>query len=920
MRTLRRLFARLRAWTGTASDEARLRAEIDEHVALITEEHIKDGLSPLEARRQALLQFGAIEAIKESYRDQRTFTSVETLIQDIRHALRRLLMAPTFSVATVLTLALGIGATTSIFSLVNAVLLKSLPVASPRELYRLGRQSRCCYLGGYSQDKEFSLVSYELYEYLRDNSQGFAELAAFPSAQLLFGVRRAGEVDAARSYPGEFVSGNYFSMFGIRPYAGRVLTPEDDKDGALPAAVISYRTWQQRFGTDPSVIGGIFAFNGTPVTVVGVTPPGFFGDTLRVMPPDFFLPLHAEPLVESASDLRKYDTHWLQLIGRIRADATPSAVEARLRVALKQWLRAHWEEMSAVDRAKFPEQTVFLGPGGAGITSMREQYGEWLLILWTVTGFVLLIVCANVAGLMLVRGLERRRQVSMAIALGARLARVIREPLIESLLLSVAGGAAGVAIAFGGTRLLLQLAFPSLPGFAGVPIDAAPSSAVLLFAFATSVATGIAFGTAPAWMAARVDPVEALRGSTRATARAGSLSRKALVVAQTALSLLLLSAAGLLTTALQHLEHQPLGFDPDGRLVVKMNPQLAGYRSDKLPPLYRRIRDSIDAVPGVSGVALCLFSPPDGGWSTSVWIDGRPTPGPRDTLHSSWNRVSAEYFDVVGTRIVKGRGISQLDTPTSPKVAVVSEAFARQFFGGDDPIGRHFGRTSRSGREFEIVGVAEDARYFSPSIGGPAAPMYFLPEAQADYSQTSLGSLFLHDIVIATRPGVSITEKAVRDAMASADPGLPLTFVSTLRDQVSNQYPQQRLIARLTSFFALVSLVLVSVGLYGVTAHNAASRTNEIGVRIALGATRGQVVLLVLRGAFGLVVVGLCVALPLTFVVGRLLTSQLYGTDPDSLLVTVGAALALGVSAFVAALAPAIHASVMPPWVALRGD
>ena len=920
MRMLRRLFSRLRAWTRTTSDEARLRAEIDEHVALVTEENIRAGFSPIEARRRALLKFGAIEAIKESYRDQRTFTSVETLIQDIRHALRRLMMAPTFTVATVLTLALGIGATTSIFPLVNAVLLKSLPVASPGELYRLGRESRCCYVSGYSQDREFSLVSYELYEYLRDHSQGFAELAAFPSGQLLFGVRRAGEVDPARSSPGEFVSGNYFSMFGIRPDAGRLLTPEDDRDGAPPAAVISYRTWQQRSGADPSVIGAIFAFNGTPVTVVGVTPPGFFGDTLRAMPPDFFLPLHAEPLVESASDLRKHDTHWLQLIGRIRADATATAAEASLRVALKQWLRSHWDQMSAADREKFPEQTLFLIRGGAGITSMREQYGEWLLILWTVTGFVLLIVCANVAGLMLVRGIERRRQVSMSIALGARLTRVIRQPLIESLLLSLAGGAAGVAIALGGMRLLLQLAFPALPGFAGVPIDATPSMAVLLFAFATSLATGIAFGTAPAWMAARLDPVEALRGSTRATARAGSLPRKALVVAQAALSLLLLSGAGLLTSALQHLEHQPLGFEPDGRLVVKTNPQLAGYRSDGLPPLYRRVRDAIEAVPGVSGVALCLFSPPGGGWVSSVWIDGRPAPGSRDARASSWNRVTAGYFDVVGTHIVKGRGISELDTPSSPKVAVVSEAFARQFFGGEDPIGRHFGRTSRSSREFEIVGVAEDARYFSGSIGRPAAPIYFLPEAQADYSQTHLGSLFLHDIVIATRPGVRVTETAVREAMVSADPGLPLTFITTLRDQVSSQFTQPRFIARLTSFFAVLSLVLVSVGLYGVAAHNAESRTNEIGVRMALGATRGQVVLLVLRSAFGLVAIGLCVGFPLTFVVGRLLTSQLYGTDSPSSLVTLGAALALGCFAFLASLAPAVRASMMPPSVALRAD
>ena len=667
-----------------------MRAEIEDHLASQTADNIRAGLAPAEARRQAVLKFGGVEPMKESYREQKGLPFLETLIQDTRYALRRLRMAPAFTIATVLTLALGIGATTSIFTLVHAVLLKSLPVANPGELYRLGKESHCCYLGGYSQDKEFSIVSYDLYKYLRDNTKGFAELAAFPSmqatgspysSQLLFGVRRAGSGEAAQGYPGEFVSGNYFTMFGINAFAGRTLAPQDDRAGAPPVAVMSYRLWQQSYAADPSVIGSVFHLNDKPFTVVGITPPGFFGDTLRSTPPDFFLPLNTEPYVQTDSDLNKYDTHWLDLIGRIQPGVSPASIEAQMRVELKQWLGSHWGEMSANDRAKFPEQTLFLSPAGGGIASMREKYERWLQILMTVTGFVLLIVCANVANLMLVRGMERRRQTSLSMALGARASRLVRQPLIESILLSLLGGGAGLGLAFAGTRLILNFAFPSSSGFTSVPISASPSMPVLLFALATSLATGLAFGIAPAWMATRVDPMESLRGASRSTARTGSLPRKTLVVLQAALSLVLLSAAGLLTATLQSLESRNSGFEQDRRLVVSINPRLAGYRSVQLPALYRRIHDSLASLSSVHSVALCLYSPQSGGgWGAGVWVDGHPVPGPRDDSSASWDRVTAGYFDVIGTPIVKGRGISEQDAAASRHVAVVNEAFARKFF------------------------------------------------------------------------------------------------------------------------------------------------------------------------------------------------------------------------------------------------
>jgi len=907
---------RLRSLFRWAQADQEVDDELRDHLERKIQEYVAQGMTQEEAHRRARLELGGIEQTKEKCRDARHVTWIQDVIQDLRHALRRLRMAPAFTSATVLTLALGIGATTSIFTLVDAVLLKSLPVVNPGELYRLGKEPRCCYQGGYSQEKEFSLVSYDLYKYLRDYTQGFSELAAFPSLELLFGVRRSGSSEAAQSYPGEFVSGNYFSMFGITAYAGRALANGDDQPNAPPVAVMSYRLWQEKYGLDPSIIGGVFEVDGKPFSVVGITPPGFFGDSLRSSPPDFFLPLNTEPYVQSDADLNKVDTHWLDLIGRIQPSANPASIEAEMRVELKQWLRSHWSDMSANDRARFPEQTLYLTPGGAGITGMREQYEHWLQILMMVSGFVLLIVCANVANLMLVRGMERRRQTALSVALGAQTSRILRQPLTESVLLSLYGGAAGVAIAFLCTRLILHFAFPTFAGFARVPISASPSKPVLLFAFVISLVTGVAFGIGPAWMATRVDPNEALHGSSRSTAREGSLPRKTLVVLQAALSLVLLSAAGLLTAALQRLENQDLGFVPDRRIVASMDPRLAGYRSDQLPALYRRTHDSIASIPGVSSVALCQYSPVGYGWGAGVWVNGRPAPGPKDDNSAAWDRVSAGYLNVIGTPIVRGRGITEEDTASSRKVAVINEAFARKFLQNEDPIGQHFGTEADDSRKYEVVGIAKDARYLT--LDKPDGAFFFLPEAQADYSQTNLGSLFLHDIVIRTRPGASLSEAQVRQAMASVDPNLPIISIRTLKEKVATHLTQQRLIARLTSLFGVLSLVLASIGLYGVTAHNVGRRTGEIGVRIALGASRSDVVRLVLQGAFLLIAFGLILGIPLSLVTSRVLSSQLYGLNPfDPVPIAIAVAV-LGLFGLIATLVPAQRAMRVDPMVALR--
>jgi predicted permease len=930
MRAIRRFVKRQGSWARARQDEERLRAEIEEHLTLQTAENLRAGLEPAEARRQAMLKFGAVEAMRELYRDQRGLPFMETLLQDTRLALRRLRKSPAFTIATILTLALGIGATTSIFALVHAVLMKSLAVSNPNDLYRLGRKTRCCLAGGYSQSHEFSIVSYDLYKYFRDNTAGFAELAAFQAdGSYLFGARRAGSSETAQSFPGEFVSGNYFAMFGIGAYAGRALTASDDRFDAPPAAVMSYRLWQQKYGSDQSVIGSVFNINGKPFTVVGIAPPDFFGDTLRDQPPDFFMPLSTEPLVQGTNSwLRIPYAHWLDLIGRVQPGVKPASLEAQMRVELKQWILSHWQdpEMDSKDRANLNRQTLYLSPGGAGITSMREQYERWLEILLMVSAFVLSIVCANVANLMLVRGIERRQQTSLSVALGARTSRLIRQALTESIVLSLLGGAAGVAAAYAGTRLIIRFAFSTHTGFASVPINASPSIPVLLFALAISLLTGVAFGIAPAWMAARVDPIEALRGGNRSTSRQGSFSRKALVVFQAALSLVLLSTSGLLIAALHNLESQDFGFEQDRRTIVNIDPQLAGYRAEQLTPLYRRIEDLLSSIPGVSQVALCWYSPQSGDrWNEPIFAEGHPPPGPNDENDSDVDRVTAGYFGVIGNRIVRGRAISEQDTVTSRHVAVVNEAFARKFFNGEDPIGKHFGRNEiRMSRQYEIVGVAKDARYLTTHLDKPIEPFIFLPEAQQDVypkmddTERDVHTHFLHDIVIVTKPGSSLSEAEVRRAMAGVDPNMPVNFIRTLQDQVSVQFGQQRLIARLTSLFGILSLVLASIGLYGVTAYNAGRRTNEIGLRMALGASRRNVIALVMRGAFVLMVFGLLLGLPLSLAAGRFLGSQLYGASPYDAVVTLCAVAALSFSALIASLIPAVRASFISPLEAER--
>jgi predicted permease len=453
---------------------------------------------------------------------------------------------------------------------------------------------------------------------------------------------------------------------------------------------------------------------------------------------------------------------------------------------------------------------------------------------------------------------------------------------------------------------------------------------VLFFAFGVSLIAAVAFGVAPAWMATRVDPIEALRGASRSTARTGALPRKMLVVFQAALSLVLLAASGLLTTAVHRLENQRFGFLQEQRTIVRIDPGLVDYQPNQFTILYDRIRASLSTIPGVAAAAICQYSPLSGNnWASSVWLEGRPAPGPEaDKVENMvyWDRVTPGYFGAIGTQIIEGRSISEEDTATSQHVAVINEAFAKKYFNNENPIGQYFGRPELgSSRNYKIVGVAQDARYLDFDFDKPVVPFFFLAEAQHDVvaktgADSNPGSHHLHDIILVARPGATVSAAEIRQAIISVDPRLPIESIGTLGEQVSNQFRQQRLIAQLSSFFGILSLVLASVGLYGVTAYNVGRHTTEIGVRLALGATPAQAAALIVRGAFALVAIGLVVGFPLALGVGQFLGSQLYGLNPYDPATTLLAILTLSFSTLVAASVPAVRASRISPSEALRAE
>jgi len=691
--------------------------------------------------------------------------------------------------------------------------------------------------------------------------------------------------------------------------------------------------WEQQLGRDPSALGSTYLINGQPVTIVGIAPPGFYSERLSPTPPAFWLPLHLVTTVTplDADALERGDHQWLNLIGRLAPGASVTAVQAQMQVELQQFLKSPLSKTTGRELALIPLQFLRLTAGGGGVQRMQDQYKDDLRLLMWISSFVLLIACANLANLMLARSVTQRQQLAVRAALGAQRKRLVQRALVECVVLATVGGVAGMLVALGGAKLILQLAFQHNP----ISVTASPSPIVLGFAFGVSLLTGLLFGVAPAWMAAQADPIQALRGANRSTGRHTTLAQKGLVVAQTAVSAVLLCAAGYLILSLQKLEHQHFGFETNQRTIIRFNAQTAGMQPEQLDDFYQRLDIALSSLPDVKRVAWSTWSPMDGNnFSTDVYIAGQPTPLTGSSVNlASWVRVSPLYFATVGTKLLQGREFAESDNRTAPNVAIVDEAFVKRYLHAENPIGEYFGDADPSSTGmFKIVGVVEDAQYWSPNDPQQAArPMYFVPAAQwaevattipdaAIYAKSVANNHYMGSLEIETRDAAPDLEAQVRNTLAGINPNLMITRFQSFAEQMNLGFSQQSMIVQLTSLFGLVALTLAAIGLYGVTAYAVAQRTTEIAIRMALGANRVNVQGMVLRGALLQVGLGLLIGIPAAIAAGHLMAAELFGVSTWSPPVLGMTTAMLAAVALVAAAAPAHRAASVEPMEALRGE
>jgi predicted permease len=901
------------------SDDCRLKEEIELHLALQTEENVRVGMGPEEARRQAVLKFGAVASVREEYHAERGLPLLEELVQDTRYALRMMRKSPQFTLVAVATLALGIGANVAIFTLVNAIMLKRLPVADPKTLVRLGEKDPCCVGIGIGKDGDYALFSTDSYENLRKNIPEFADLAAMQAGFTYRPVvaRRDGTQETARSVAGEFVSGNYFRTFGLNARSGRLLLDSDDVAGAPMRAVMSYESWKTRYNGDLSVVGSTFRINTRPVTVVGIAPEGYYGDRLSDSPPEFYLPIETMPEIAHVPYVHNSDQQWLYLIGRARPGVLLTQLQQKVNTILRQQLLSLPLYNSEDGKLQISRVNVPLTPGGGGVRTMEREYDRPLVMLMCASGLLLLIACANIANLLLVRGMGRKAEINLRTALGARRGRIARQLLAESLLLAGLGGLVGLAVAYGGTRMLLTLEFPHAQQ---IPIHASPSGEVLAFAFGASLLTGLLFGLAPMLVLSRAEPAESLRGGTRAIVGGASLLQGALVIAQASLSLILLVGAGLFTESLNKLEHIDLKLEANNRYIAHIKPQSAGYSQQQLGEFYRVVVERLHAISGVEKVGIASYTPmEDDNDSWSVVVQGKPDPH----LHSAALRASPEYFDSVGTRLLIGRGIEATDTASSTPVAVVNESFVKKLFKpGENPIGQHFGGDVTTAGDYQIVGVVDDTAYTDARWKDHL--MFFAPLLQRVPSNKQPiekdESLYSGAIVLETNRKVPDMEVRVRKTLVEINPNLALLKFQRFTEQISDQFSDQRMLTQLTTMFGVLALLLAALGLYGVTAYTVARRTAEIGIRMAVGAPRAHVIAMVMRGVFAQTVIALFLGAPVAMICVRFVQSQLYEITSVGASVMMGAISTLVVTALAAGAIPARKAASIDPAQTLKAE
>ncbi|MGI8743292.1 MAG: ADOP family duplicated permease [Bryobacteraceae bacterium] len=899
-----------------------LKDEIAHDLAADAEERIRSGIPREEAERASHRDFGNVLLLTESIREMWGWTSLQRLGQDVRYGLRTLRRNPLFTTMAVLSFALGIGANTAMYSVMDAIMIRALPVRNPGELVILNWRAKqnpavvqshngSSYdePGGGETSPDFPWPAYEL---LRNDNHVFSTLFAYKSAgQLNLVVHGQAELG-----PVEFVTGNFFSGLGIVPAAGRLIGDSDNLAGASQAAVLSYAYWRVRFAGDPAAIGQTITINNIPFTIAGVAAPEFFG-VIPGSAPVLYIPIVNRPSLArnygNEHDTMFIDSHfyWADIMGRLRPGITLVRAQAELTTRFHQFALAS----AANDKERADLPALWLEEGGSGVDSLRRQYSKPLFVLMTMVAFILAIACANIANLLLARATARRREIAVRLSLGASRLRVLRQLLTESVLLALPGGILGLGVAAAGIRFLIWLLAGGREGFS---LRAELDWRILAFTIAVAFATGILFGLAPAIAATRVDITPALK-ETRASAPSRRGHRIGLsqffVVSQIALSLLLVLGAALFVRTLANLHSVEIGFNQESLLTFSLDASQAGYKDAALKAFYARMNERFRVLPGIRAATVSdMPLVANSNYGTGVILPGAPKQEGRDRPHTSYILVGPTFFETMQLPILLGRPIDSHDVDGAPLAAVVNEVFAKQFFPNQNPIGRHFGLGNSEARDLTIVGMAKNARYSSLKQAIP--PVAYISYLQTIVKRPPLAMFF--ELRTAGNP-LALAE-TVRKTVHETAPSVPVTAMMTQSQRIDSTITQERAFAGLCTAFAVLALTIACVGIYGTMAYAVSRRTNEIGIRMALGAERRRIVWMVLREVLALAAAGLAIGLICAWSAMSTLKSFVFGMKPADPLAMLLAAGILITALVLAGFAPATRASRIDPLTALRHE
>ncbi|WP_158749040.1 ABC transporter permease [Acidobacterium sp. S8] len=913
------LASRVRTWWKAVTRSEQLNGEIEDELAFHIESYANDlmrsGLPHDEAFRRARIELGGVTAQKENMRAAWGTRAWDELRGDLRYAMRMLAKSPGFAAIAIGSLALGIGANTVIFTVTKAILLDKLAVSHPDELRLFamtqGGKGVVHGMWGYFDNtpsgKTLSTsFSYPVYQLLRQQNRVFQDVFGFKD----YGRMTATIDNKAEVVTSEMVSGNYYRVLGVHPALGRVITDSDDAAvGSGPVMLISDGFWARRFGRTPDVIGKKIEINGTPMTIIGVNPPDFTGAYGAQSSPDIFLPFSMQPIAApkfKSSLLTDKDLWWVMIMGRMKPGISTETARAAVDLDLNAAVRATMivgkdDEVPRLD----------LEDGSRGQNAAAGDFAKPIYVLMSLAGFVLMLACANLANLLLARASSRQREMSVRLALGAGRARILRQMFTESLLLSIAGGAAGLLLGYLGRN-----AIPHLLSSSWEPTVMSSKFDWMIFGFtaAISIFTGLLFGLAPAWQATRTQVSSGLKDNAQtATQRRHNFAGKTLVVIQVVLSMLLLVGAGLFVRTLMNLNHEHLGFDPNNILLFELNPPGTQYSPAKSTQLYHQLEEKFSAIPGVDSVTPIEIPLISGNVSnTGVILPGEQQSSKKSRNTAFMDLVGEHFFDTFSIPVIAGRGFRPTDTETSRMVAVISQEMAKQFFPDTNPIGKTFKASEQSTDSIEIVGISKDAKYYT--LRKDPSPTYYMPYRQNADGEESM------TFAVHTRMKPEAIVPVLRDAVASIDKNLPLLDIRTQNEQIEDRTKQERIFASLTGGFGLLALVLACIGIYGIMAYTVSRRTNEIGIRMALGAQSGRVLRMVLREASWLAAIGVVVGLGAAAAMARLIDSMLYGLKPYDPLTLGGAALLLFFVALAASWIPARRAASVDPIKALRHE